>query len=89
MRIAREWNHNDIKVTVFVMNGRYSVKLEKAILEQWYKFRDGQVDSLDTLVTVLDDRFYDKAESLFSEMARNRADLIKPLETSQGFDTII
>ena len=41
MRIIGEFDSNNVKVTVFSMNGRISVKFERDLMEQTYKFRDG------------------------------------------------
>jgi hypothetical protein len=41
MRIIGEFDLDQIKVTVFSMNERISVKYEYNLLEQTYKFRDG------------------------------------------------
>lgn len=89
MRIVDEWNYGDIKVTAFHMNGKYSLKFEKQLLEQWYKFRDGQIDSLDQLRTLLSDEFYKNIVMNFSEMDNNRIKLFKSIEDSYDFDTII
>lgn len=89
MRIVDEWNHNEMKVTAFHMNGRYSIKLERNILEQWYKFRDGQFERLDELKAMLDEAFYEKVEEIFIEMLANRARLFESMESSHDFDEII
>ena len=41
MRIILEFDLEDIKVTVFKMDDKISVKYEWNLLEQTYKFRDG------------------------------------------------
>lgn len=41
MRIILEFDLEDIKVTVFKMNDKISVKYEWNLLEQTLKFRDG------------------------------------------------
>ena len=40
MRIIDEFNADDVKVTVFKMNDKISIKFEYNLLEQIYKFRD-------------------------------------------------
>ena len=89
MRIVNEWNHKDIKVTAFVMNNRYSLKFEKFILEQWYKFRDGQFENIDEIKALLNDEFYDKLDDIFVQMAHNRAAMFTAMEEEHGFDQII
>lgn len=41
MRIIDEINRGEMKVTVFKMNERLSVKFERDLTEVIYKFRDG------------------------------------------------
>jgi len=49
MRIVFESTHDSMRVTGFEYENKYSLKYEQYHLEQWFKFRDGAVDSLDTL----------------------------------------
>ena len=89
MRIVSEWNHKDIKVTAFHMNGRYSIKLETNLLEQWYKFRDGQIESVEQLKKLLDGTFYDSVEKGFKSMTDQRDALFEKLLNELDFDEII
>lgn len=89
MRIVNEWSHGDTKVTLFHMNGRYSLKLEKDILEQWYKFREGQIEDARDLERVLKDSFYNKANDIFREMYYNKSSLLEKKADDYDFDTII
>jgi hypothetical protein len=41
MRIIDEINRGELKITVFKMNDRLSVKFERELTEMIYKFRDG------------------------------------------------
>lgn len=41
MRIIDEINRGELKITVFKMNDRLSVKFERELSEIIYKFRDG------------------------------------------------
>lgn len=89
MRIVKEWNEKEIKVTMFHMNGRYSLKLEHELLEQTYKFRDGVFQNPDQLLTELPDNFYDNAMQLFSSMAENRNGIKFQDDEREEFDIII
>lgn len=90
MRIVDEWNMGHLKLTLFVMNERFSLKIERDILEQWYKFRDGQVKSSSDLKALLDKGFYDKVNSIFDSMFENRSNiLLRDVDESDEFDTII
>lgn len=89
MRIADEWNHEGIKVTAMIMNGRYSIKLETGLLEQWYKFRDGQFESVQELKSYLNDDFYKNAILVFESLMQNRQSILKQQNDSLEFDVII
>ena len=89
MRIVDEWNKGEIKVTAFHMNGRYSIKFEIDLMEQWYKFRDGQFDKLEDLKQQLDDAFYNKLIGIFKSMSANRRPLVLRSDDNKEFDQII
>jgi len=89
MRIVNEWSHGETRVTMFHMNGRYSLKLEKDILEQWYKFREGQIEDANDLKSLLTDSFYDKANEIFQQLSENRSSLLEKKADGYDFDTII
>mgnify|MGYP006281904093 CR=1 FL=1 len=58
MRIVGEIDHPVLKITVFQMNNRLSVKLESGLYEQTYKFRQGEgVDTLDDVRRIVDTEF--------------------------------
>jgi len=77
MRITDEWNHDGYKVTVFHMNNRYSIKLEKDLLEQTYKFREGQIKNSNHLKTLLNNEFYEEVTMGFKKMMDSRAQLLR------------
>ena len=89
MRIVDEWSRNKMKVTVFHMNGRYSVKLEQDLFEQTYKFRDGQFNEVQTLKNKMDDAFYTHCEQIFSSMQDNRKELLTVSDEEDNFPVII
>ena len=89
MRIVSEWTVNDLRITVFHMNGRYSIKLEKGLLEQVYKFRDGQFNSPQELRDHLDTAFYNNCQTIFKSMIDNKQASLKENQESLGFDEII
>ena len=88
MRIVSEWTTDDIRVTIFHMNGRYSIKLEKDLLEQVYKFRDGQFDSLEQIKEYTDESFYSRCQSIFNTMKENQSSGMKQ-DPEIEFDEII
>lgn len=89
MRVVNEWSHGETRVTLFHMNGRYSLKLERDILEQWYKFREGQIEDAQDLKRLLSDEFYEKANEIFRQLADNRLSLLEKKADDYDFDTII
>lgn len=73
MRIIQEYSHGTIKVTIFRMDNKYSVKLEQALMEQTYKFREGgAVERLEDVQKLLDERFFESAQYIFSKMSQLR-----------------
>ncbi len=89
MRIVDEWNYKEIKVTAFHMNGKYSLKFELNLLEQWFKFRDGQVENVNQLKEMLTDQFYNNLIEVFSTMDKNKTELLHNIVDGYNFDTII
>jgi hypothetical protein len=91
MRIAKEINLNDIKVTIMVMSGKYTIKLEKNLLEQTYKFRDGSgLDSVEKIEALFTPEFYKQTNAIFYNMTAIRKEaLINNMEEEKEFDVII
>lgn len=92
MRIIGETEKEDIKITVFQMNGKISVKLEKNLLEQTYKFRDGSgIDSLEAVMNLVDDAFIHATQQTFIIMQMTRTSGLEKIlkATSEGFEEII
>jgi len=71
------------------MTGRYVLKLEDTLLEQTFKFRDGQVTDLDHLRNILTDQFYDECISRFNNMRSSQDALFSAEEDTFEFDEII
>ncbi|HMT00070.1 MAG TPA: hypothetical protein PKA12_15055 [Saprospiraceae bacterium] len=64
MRIIDEINRGELKVTVFKMNDRLSLKFEKDLNEVIFKFRDGSGIDMDNYNTYLNDSLLLKMEAL-------------------------
>ena len=63
MRIVGSIPHPRLKITVFKMNDRLSVKLESGLYEQTYKFRQGSgVDRFEDIQTLLAPGFLEAVE---------------------------
>lgn len=81
MRIIGEFDAGQIKVTVFKMNERVSIKLETGLLEQTYKFRDGSgVENVEQARQFCDEAFLDRVSAIFTTMATAR---------NQRFDALL
>lgn len=73
MRIIGTLDHPRLKITVFSMDNRLSVKLENGLYEQIYRFRQGEgVDTLDEAKTRMDAQFLEEVEQVFVRMHQIR-----------------
>jgi hypothetical protein len=69
MRVIAELPHPECKISIFSMNQKYIIKLEKGIFEQVYKISELDVpDGVDGVFKILNDDFLKKASSRFKEM---------------------
>ncbi len=90
MRIIAEIPHPEFKVTVFQMNGKLSVKLEKNLLEQTYKFRDGAgIATVEDVKSFLTEALYLEVDHIFSLMQKNRYQGLLSAHPEDEFDNII
>ena len=89
MRVISEWTYKTLRVQVMQMTGRYVLKLEDTLLEQTFKFRDGQITDLDHLRNILTDQFYDECISRFGNMRSSQDALFSAEEDTFEFDEII
>jgi 23S rRNA U2552 (ribose-2'-O)-methylase RlmE/FtsJ len=73
MRIIGALEHPRLKITVFSMDNRLSVKLENGLYEQIYRFRQGEgVDTLEEVSTRMDAQFLEEVEQVFVRMHQMR-----------------
>lgn len=89
MRVADEWSKDGLRYTVFIMNGKYSLKAETSLLEQTYKFRDGQISSVEQLKSILTEDFYKSCKLHFLHMDLSRGKLFTAEESDMSFPEII
>lgn len=69
MRIIGEIPHPVMKITVFAMNMRYSIKLEMGTLEQTYKLRESDyINGFEDIYKIVDDTFLGNCMRRFKEM---------------------
>lgn len=69
MRIIGEIPHPRLKITVFQMDQRLSLKLENGSLEQTYKFRRGEaIENFEDVKRFCTDKFVASVELIFKKM---------------------
>ena len=71
MRVVKEFQRPECKITIFQWNGKYLIKLEKGLIEQTYKIPELDLTSETELEAILSDRFMQKAEKRFTEMMQD------------------
>lgn len=93
MRIIGYIPHPAIKITVFKMDDKLSVKLETALYEQTYKFRmDNDIDGLAAIQKLVDTPFLQKVLDNFNQMNTWKQEAIArnfPMEEEDEFEEII
>jgi len=76
MRIIGYIEHPSLKITVFKMDNRLSVKFESGLYEQIYKFRQGEgMETLADIQALVDDTFCQEVQQGIQTMhnVRTRA----------------
>ncbi len=69
MRIVGSIDHPEWKITIFRNDNRLSVKFESGLVEQTFKFRDGEgIDQVDDVHRLVDERFLMDIASLMQQM---------------------
>jgi hypothetical protein len=69
MRVIAELPHPECKISIFSMNQKYIIKLEKGIFEQVFKIAELDVpDGVDGVFKILNDQFLKNAAQRFNEM---------------------
>lgn len=93
MRIAGYIEHPILKITIFQMDNRFSVKLETARHEQTYKFRKGgPVDTVEDVRKLVDEPFIAGVIAQMKNMDENQRAALQRMDTNKGpdeFPTII
>lgn len=93
MRIIGEINHPSLKITLFKMDNRLSVKFESGFYEQTYKFR--VVDGLETaadLKKLVDPAFIESVNEQFIQLHRIKTEALNrhlPPADKDEFEEII
>jgi len=69
MRVIAELPHPDFKISIFSMNQKYIVKIERGILEQSYKISEMDItDGVNSVFELLDEEFLATVAARFKEM---------------------
>ena len=75
MRVIAELPHPDFKITIFSMNQKFIVKIEKGILEQSYKLPEMDLtDGVNSVFEILDEAFLATVTARFIEMGKDFKD---------------
>lgn len=92
MRIIGYLDHPSLKITVFKMDNRISVKFETGFLEQTYKFpQDIHLQTLEDVRRLVNTEFTESVREEFNRMHRIslRALSNRPDPSTGGFEEII
>ena len=75
MRVIAELPHPEFKITIFSMNQKFIVKMEKGILEQSYKIPDMDLtDGINSVFEILDEAFLATVAARFIDMGKDFKD---------------
>lgn len=93
MRIIGQIEHPTLKITVFKMDNKLSVKFETGLYEQTFKFRESEeLRGFEDMQKVVDQPFINFVLDEFSRMHRAKNEAIGralPLQEQQEFEAII
>ncbi|RZA01271.1 MAG: hypothetical protein EOP47_11225 [Sphingobacteriaceae bacterium] len=75
MRVIAELPHPEFKITIFSMNHKFIVKIEKGILEQSYKLAEMDLtDGVNSVFEILDEDFLKGVSARFMDMGKDFKD---------------
>ncbi len=75
MRVIAELPHPEFKITIFSMNHKFIVKIEKGILEQSYKLAEMDLtDGVNSVFEILDEEFLKGVSARFMDMGKDFKD---------------
>lgn len=92
MRILGYIDHPTLKITVFKMDNRLSVKFESGFYEQTYKFRSGmEIENLKDIEKLIDASFIQAVLAEMGTMNQIRNQALKRflVQEEEGFEEII
>ncbi|MEO1516178.1 MAG: hypothetical protein AAFV95_14230 [Bacteroidota bacterium] len=92
MRIVGNIDHPSMKITIFQMDNKLSVKFETGLYEQTYKFRAGdQTDTSEDMRELVDAEFQQAVLEQFQQLHRLKMQALNRRRASEGerFEEII
>lgn len=93
MRIIGNIEHPHLKITVFKMDNRISVKFENALYEQTFKLgQDDRLDTIGAIQKLVDTAFAEQVLAIFQEMHQVRMAAYSrmfPIDNQSVFEEII
>ena len=92
MRIVGDIPHPALKITIFLHDSKYSVKIEAGLYEQTYKFRSGDdIDSVEAIKEIVDETFINQVQSALPLMQQQKLEALgrRKDETADEFEEII
>jgi hypothetical protein len=93
MRIVGYIEHPVLKITVFKMNNRISVKLESGLYEQTYKFRESDdLATMEQVKQLIDAPFIQEVERELGQMHQRKLKALQrflPPAEEEEFDELI
>ncbi len=93
MRIIGYIEHPNLKISVFKMDDKFSVKFENGLYEQTYKFRGNmQIDSFESIKEIVDAQFIQDVQLEFKSLYHiKEKSMIRFMEKRENetFDNIV
>ncbi|MFO7257382.1 MAG: hypothetical protein DIU61_006790 [Bacteroidota bacterium] len=71
MRVLKELSIQGCKVTLYLWNNRYLIKMEQGYLEQTFKVDQFEFDDDSSVLRLLDERFVEEALGRFDDMGHS------------------
>jgi hypothetical protein len=84
MRVLKEFSVQGCKVTLYLWNNRYLIKMEQGYLEQTFKVDQFEFDDEDSVLQLLDERFVEEAVDRFDAMARSLHEVLQRVNDQDG-----
>ena len=72
MRVIAELPHPEFKISIFIMNQKFIMKIERGILEKSYKIAEPDItDGVNSVFELLDEEFLKTVSARFAEMGKD------------------